>query len=88
MIPARTKAALDHFARTGNYPGGFCTAVLENKFAEALCNADSENLAAIQEIALYLYNQLPSACWGSVEKVAKYSKEVGPCPDLDEENDR
>lgn len=49
--------------------GHFLTAVLENNLVNAIGAADAENRAAIEDWALWLFNDIPSACWGSRAKV-------------------
>ena len=68
-IPNRTMFALRRYVTIRMAPGHFVTECLENKFAHAVCRADNDNLHAIHEIALFLFNRLPSSCWGSHEKV-------------------
>jgi hypothetical protein len=55
---------LDHHIR----PGSFLCAVLCNDLKESLGCADDENTASLQALVAYLYNEVPSAAWGSPEK--------------------
>ena len=64
-IPAHTKAALDRYVNDRIMPGGFLTAVLSNDLFGAVAHADRSNLEALTEIVKYVYNELPSGCWGS-----------------------
>lgn len=66
------KEALDDYAENGAPLGDFLTAVVENNLFEALGRADSYNRATIFQICGYIYNELPSPCHGSPEKVAKW----------------
>ena len=66
------KEALDNYASFGRPLGDFLTAVVENDLFEALARADSYNRATIYQICRYVYNELPSTCWGSPEKVEAY----------------
>lgn len=50
-------------------PGSFLMAVLCNNLAEACGRADLQNRRRLFEYVQYLYNDAPSACWGSKEKV-------------------
>lgn len=52
--------------------GGFLQAVLENDLKEACGRADSGNLHILWAYVAYLYNEAPSACWGSPAKVAAW----------------
>ena len=67
-IPARTKNAIDYHAEHGWPVGDFVQAVLENNLVEAFKRADDENLAAMQEIVKYCYNEIPGGAWGSPAK--------------------
>lgn len=53
-------------------PGQFLQAVLSNDLCDACGRADDENMANLPAFAAYLYNEAPSACWGSPEKVAAW----------------
>ena len=68
-IPRRTKEAIDRYVQQHLLPGGFLEAVLSNNLMDAVCRADSENLEALVEICKYIYNEIPSKCHGSPEKV-------------------
>ena len=50
-------------------PGGFLMAILTNDLREAVGHADHINLRLIPEYVSYLWNDCPSVCWGSPEKV-------------------
>lgn len=63
------KSALEAYAYRGHPLGGFLTAVVENNLFEALGRADSYNRATIFQITQFIYNELPSTCWGSTEIV-------------------
>lgn len=52
--------------------GSFGTAVLSNNLREACATADDFNRHALFEIVSWLYNEAPSACWGSPEKVQQW----------------
>ena len=50
-------------------PCGFLCAVLTNDLQGAFAKADDKNRQRMLEIVRYVYNELPSECWGSKEKV-------------------
>jgi len=52
--------------------GGFLHAVLSNDLRAALAFADSDNLCDLYAIVVWIYNEAPSTCWGSPEKVAAW----------------
>ena len=68
------KESLYNYAYHGYELGGFLTAVVENDLFKALGNADSYNRATIYQITSYIYNELPSTCWGSPEVVSAHYK--------------
>jgi len=49
--------------------GDFLYAALSNDFMGAICRADDQNIHALHAIAIYIYNEIPSAAWGSKAKV-------------------
>lgn len=66
------KEALSAYAFAGHRLGDFLTAVVSNDLMNAMGRADSYNRATIFQITSYIYNELPSTCWGSPEKVAAH----------------
>jgi hypothetical protein len=77
-IPARIKQALDSYATDRAATGGFLRAVLENDLMRAMSRADLESRAALHDICVYVYNELPSGCWGDPETVRRW---LHPEPD-------
>ena len=63
--------------------GGFLYAVLCNNLHQAVCRADVGSLAEIRQIVLYVYNAMPSPCWGSPEKVEAWLKLGAVAEDLE-----
>lgn len=61
--------ALKRYAENHVETGGFLRAVLENDLAKSFARADDENGRNLHEIVKYVWNVLPSYCWGSKEKV-------------------
>ncbi len=68
-IPVTTKASIDNWVTKGWLPGSFVEAVLCSDLFAAYMAADHNNLAAMKDIVRYVYNECPSACYGSVENV-------------------
>ena len=50
-------------------PGGFLQAVLSNDLFDSVARSDFENSQRLPEIIRYIYNSLPTECWGSKETV-------------------
>lgn len=76
QIPAHTMDALNRYVNDGLPPGGFLTAVLENDLRGAVQRADDTNLPVIPIIVGYLYNRVPSHCWGGPGTVEEYCEKV------------
>jgi hypothetical protein len=74
MIPQATKDSLDRYVNEGIMPGSFLRAVLTNDLASAVFKADSKNLAALKDIMLYIYNEVPANAWGSTSTVVDYAQ--------------
>ena len=72
MIPNHTKESLDRYVNHKIMPGGFLQAVLTNDLFGAIGQADRENRAALADICIYIYNELPGNCWGSKDIVWKW----------------
>jgi len=69
MIPEHTKYQIDQYVKNYIPPGGFVTAVLSNNLIDTISKADDINLHCLRDITLYVYNNIPSICWGSPEIV-------------------
>ena len=63
------KASLERYVKHKIPTGSFLRAVLENNLSEAFGRADLNNRHRMFDIISYIYNDLPSVCWGSPEKV-------------------
>ena len=73
-IPPYMRGGLDRYINDRIQPGHFLTAVLENKLVEALGHADSTNIRNLPAYVSFLYNHVPSSCWGSPVKVEAWLK--------------
>lgn len=67
---------LDRYLNEGIMPGGFLTACLENNLKEAFARADADNSSNMRNIVAYLYNYVPSAAWGSVDRVMEWQNKI------------
>ena len=77
-IPDRMQAAITRYVENGITPGSFLTAVICNDLQTACAKADDENIHIIPAYAAYFYNEAPSDCWGSFEKMKSWceSKQI------------
>jgi hypothetical protein len=71
-IPERMMGGLLRYINNGVPTGNFLYSVLCNDLQHAVGYADEENLRNLPAYVMYLYNEAPSTCWGSPEKVAAY----------------
>jgi len=71
LYPVRqdTIDSFERYLNQGIMPGGFLTSCLENNLCEAFGRADLDNVNRIHSIVLYMYNYLPSSCWGSPDHI-------------------
>ena len=76
-IPQLTIDALIRYAQKGIPTGSFLMGVLTNNFSEAVGRADEHNRLALYPIHVFIYNEMPADCWGSVEKVQKWIEHDG-----------
>ena len=71
-IPDHMMSGLRRYIDDHCAVGDFLTAVLENNLREAVHRADDHNLENLPAYVYYLYNEAPSKCWGSPEKVKEW----------------
>jgi len=64
--------SLEQYIQYKQPVGDFLTAVLENNLSEAVAYADENNLKNLPAFVGYLYNEAPSHCWGSKERVKEW----------------
>jgi hypothetical protein len=69
LCPKGIQESLHLYIDRGIPPGDFLQAVLVNDLKEAVGRADINNAAVLCHIVAYCYNCIPSASWGSEEKV-------------------
>lgn len=66
-IPEMTLAALTRYVNDGVPTGSFLRSVLSNDLFGAFERADQPNRDAIGLLVTYIYNEIPSECWGTRE---------------------
>ena len=77
LIQARFRESLDAYVQHRYQPGGFLTAVLSNDLFEAFGRGDAAAIVNLPHIVSYIYNELPSGCHGSPERVRAWLREGG-----------
>jgi hypothetical protein len=68
-IPDHMMGAIRRYIDERIHPGDFLTAVISNDLREAVGCADDTNIRALPAYVAYFYNEAPSRCWGSPEKM-------------------
>ena len=67
--PVRILNSINAYVEHRRRPGGFIIAVLEDSLSGALRAADDASRRGLNDIVLYLWNEVPASCWGSPAKV-------------------
>jgi hypothetical protein len=71
-IPARMMGGIERYVEHGIPPGDFLSAIISNNLSGAVSHADEENCRNIPAYVGYLYNNVPSGCWGSPENFERW----------------
>jgi hypothetical protein len=72
ILPEHMRDVARGYVERGYPPGGFLRAVLANDLVGAFGRADGPNAHCMGDWATWLFNEAPSACWGSSEKVTAW----------------
>jgi len=71
-IPKHTYEALKKYVEQKIPTGGFLFAILTNNLFEAASKADIKNTNKLFDICNFIYNEIPSDCWGTKDKVENW----------------
>ena len=71
-LPEHLQGGMRRYIENGIGAGHFLTAVLSNDLFGAVSHADPKSLEALSDIVKWLYNEAPSTCWGSKERVQEW----------------
>jgi hypothetical protein len=74
-IPEALHEGIVAYIVDGITPGGFFTAIVCNDLRGAFQRADVESVKAIHALLVYMLNEAPSTCWGSVERMVTWQRE-------------
>ncbi|MBA7539996.1 hypothetical protein ES705_32285 [subsurface metagenome] len=74
-LPRSLQYGVQAYIELGQIPGDFLCAVIENNLVGAIRRADSGNQVALPKIVGWIYNEAPSQCWGSHDKLVDWVKE-------------
>lgn len=70
--------SLENYHRRGVPTGGFLTALLENQpVFDVVERADEDNVRALKELCMYVFNAMPIESWGSPERVSAWTRRGG-----------
>lgn len=73
QIPSRFLEPLTGYVKFRQYPqSAFLLAVLENSLSTTVVRMDAEGFLALPQIIAWLLETVPTACWGSPEKVTAW----------------
>lgn len=76
-IPDYIKDSLDRYIQHGIKPGSALTAILSDSLRDTIARADETLLASLEQIIIYLENEVPADCWGSEEIVKSWIRKGG-----------
>jgi len=77
LLPEGMRDSIVAYVEHGIPLGHFLDALLSNDFMGAVKRADEENLPALGNWGVYLYNYAPPRCFGSAEKVQAWQDKGG-----------
>ncbi len=77
MLPEHMQAGARRWVEEGVLTGDFLTHLLLNDLTGAFHHADAENAQAMQTWVRWLWNEAPSACWGSQQKIDQWRRRGG-----------
>ena len=69
LIPPHMRDGVRRYFFNGIAGGSFLTAVLSNDLMGALGKADDENIGALPQYGVFLYNYVPAESFGSPARV-------------------
>ena len=71
-LPEHMREGVKLYIERGIPPGSFLTAIICNDLREACGRADYINQHRIFEIVRWFWNEAPSPCWGSAERMKSW----------------
>jgi len=77
ILPEHIRAGVRRYVERGTIPGDFLQAVIKNQLKESFLLADRVNIDNMFDIVGFFYNEVPSGCWGSEEKMIKWNEKGG-----------
>ena len=72
MVPEHLRNGLRLYIEQGVKPGSFLMGVLENDLRNAIFKGDTDSLAGLRPLVLFLHNYAPGECHGNPTRVANW----------------
>ena len=69
LVPTHIHGGIWRYVVEGILPGDFLRAVLDNNLTRAFGCADDRNTEHMHDIVKFMYNEVPSMCWGTPKRV-------------------
>lgn len=76
QLPAHIRHGVQKYIEEGVIPGSFLQAVITNNLSESFGRADNVNRERLSDIVNFFYNEAPSQCWGSAEKMQAWAERM------------
>ena len=76
-VPEHLTKAIVQFVYEGKPLDGFLSSVFADELYGAVMRADPESLAALKDTILFVYNELPGSCHGSLKRVIVWTEQGG-----------
>ncbi len=76
-LPEHMRGGARRYIERGIPPGNFMQAVIRNDLFDALGRADDINRHRLYDICCFFYNDAPSGCFGSLERLSTWMKQGG-----------
>ncbi len=73
-LPEHIRGGVQRYIEEGCPVGSFLAAVISNDLKESFGCADEVNRQRLFDIVSFFYNEAPSPCWGSPEKMRAWLK--------------
>ena len=76
-VPEHLVDGLAGYIAEGYPVGSYLEALLSNDLRGVFTRGDDSSLAGLHSTVMFLYNDAPSACWGSAEKMQAWLERGG-----------
>lgn len=77
LLPGHLRGGVREYIEHGRLPGHFLTAVIKNDLGNACSHADETCRLRLFDIVSFFYNEVPSDCWGTPDRVRTWHDHSG-----------